>query len=484
MHFNILNFEDIFNPDYVITSTEYITSGKSKEKFNDDGLFSERIFGENSDDTPIDRIGWITFDNFKIISPLFFERLKKIFKNKALNKMIAFDSKTDAVGGLHKTDTTSFFVKPSKDGTPSNVFDPQNIGIPGFIKHFKEIMEIYGNNEVPEYAVVMNAYDKGLLFIDKFPVISSKLRPGMIIKGSRNKNKNNQRQTKTTVKYDDINGQYNFVIKYSNTIKEALSGLSVKNMEELNDIYERNDPNEIKQVADAIYNIYDEIYTLQDYCNQVVLYIINNFLKEKKGILRKLIASTRVNYSARNVLTPRLKGNINDVELPYLTFLELYRFPLTNMIVKAEGKTYNQADEDIQNSKRYFNKKIYKYMKELIKNSKYINEDGEEDGGIKILLNRNPSIAIGSILMLNVAEVKNDFDDLTISVSNNILTNLNADYDGDVLNIFALLTDDQKHYFKTLKPSKLIIDKNNGNFDRGFSLSKDARYGLEILTKI
>jgi hypothetical protein len=47
-----------------------------------------------------------------------------------------------------------------------------------------------------------------------------------------------------------------------------------------------------------------------------------------------------------------------------------------------------------------------------------------------------------------------------------------------------LLTQEQKHYFDTLKPTNLIIDKNNGKFDRGFSLSKDARYGLEILTKI
>jgi hypothetical protein len=480
MHLNVLNFDDIFNPEYVITSTDYITSGKSKEKFNDDGLFSERIFGENSDDTPIDRIGWVTFDNFKIISPLFFERLKKIFKNKALNKMLSFEAKTDQTGNLTSSDTTSYFVKPNKDGTYPDVFDPQNIGIPGFIEHFKEIIDLYGNKEVPEYAVVMNAYEKGLLFIDKFPVISAKLRPGMIIKGSKNKNKTNQRKTKTTLKYDDINGLYNFVIQYSNNIKELLKSHSFKSMEELNTKFEEDD----LSADDTAYGVYKIVYSLQDTCNQIVLYIINNFLKEKKGVLRKLIASTRVNYSARNVLTPRLKGKINDVELPYLTFLELFRFPLTNMVVKAEGITYNEADEYIQNCKRHFDKKLYGYMKELIKNSHYINEDGEDDGGCAILLNRNPSIAIGSILQLNVAAVKEDFYDLTISVSNNILTNLNADYDGDVLNIFALLTDDQKHYFRTLKPSKLIIDKNNGNFDRGFSLSKDSRYGLEILTKI
>lgn len=484
MHFTILNFDDIFDPNMVITSTEYITNVKSKEKFNDDGLFSERIFGELSDDIPVDRIGWITFDNFKIISPLFFERLKKIFKNKALNKMLASENKTSTTGSLIPSDQGSMFVKPNKDGTLPDQFDPQNIGIPGFIEHFKEIIDLYGAKDVPEYAVVMNAYEKGLLFIDKFPVISAKLRPGMIIKGSKNKNKRNQRVTKTTLKYDDINSIYNFVIKHSNQIKENLNTIECKDMEDLNKIYERSDSEELLKYVDIVYGTYKEIYELQECCNNVVLYIINNFLKEKKGILRKLIASTRINYSARNVLTPRLKGNINDVELPYLTFLELFRFPLTNMIVKAEGITYNQADEYLQNCKRHFDKKLYNYMTELIKKSKYINDDGNVDGGLAILLNRNPSIAIGSILMLGVGKVKDDFTDLTISVSNNILTNLNADYDGDVLNIFALLTKSQKEYFKTLKPSNLIVDRNDGSFDRGFSLSKDSRIGINILTKI
>jgi hypothetical protein len=447
MHFKVINFDDIYKPENVITSTDYISSGK-KEKFNDDGLFSERIFGENADDTSIDTIGWILFKGFKVISPLHFERLKKVFKNKPLNKMLSYETKTNETGELLPVENLAN--------------DWYNIGIIGFINNFEQILEELGNKEVPEYKTIKKVYDDGLLFIDKFPVISSKLRPGMIIKGSKNKNKN-KKITKTTVKYDDINGLYNFILKYSLDIQ--------KNLETIGGI----DHIEDECNADIKAGIYPMLYNLQDYCNQVIIYIINNFLKEKKGTLRKHIASSRVNYSARNVLTPRLKGNINDVELPYLTFLELFRFPLTNMIVKGEGITYNEADEYIQNSKRYFNKKLYNYMNEYIKNSKE---------GVSILLNRNPSIAIGSILQLNVAGVKSDFSDLTISVSNNILSNLNADYDGDVLNIFALLTQEQKHYFDTLKPTNLIIDKNNGKFDRGFSLSKDARYGLEILTKI
>lgn len=84
-------------------------------------------------------------------------------------------------------------------------------------------------------------------------------------------------------------------------------------------------------------------------------------------------------------------------------------------------------------------------------------------------------------MVLQVTSVKTDFTDLTISVSNNILSSFNADYDGDVLNIIALLTNEQKLYFENLKPASLVISSNNGKFCKDFALAKDARYGLELL---
>jgi hypothetical protein len=51
----------------------------------------------------------------------------------------------------------------------------------------------------------------------------------------------------------------------------------------------------------------------------------------------------------------------------------------------------------------------------------------------------------------------------------------------DVLNIVALLTDSFKKYFENLTPQNLIISKNNGKFDRGYSLAKDSRAGFHIL---
>ena len=60
-------------------------------------------------------------------------------------------------------------------------------------------------------------------------------------------------------------------------------------------------------------------------------------------------------------------------------------------------------------------------MKKIIK---------EDD--IEVLLNRNPTINIGSILCLKIIDVKHDFNDLTMSINNSILTLLAGDYDKKV----------------------------------------------------
>jgi len=67
--------------------------------------------------------------------------------------------------------------------------------------------------------------------------------------------------------------------------------------------------------------------------------------------------------------------------MPYKTFLELYKFPLLNIISRAEGITFNEANKLYQESTTDFNPKMYRYMEELLNKSK---------GGVNIILNRNP----------------------------------------------------------------------------------------------
>lgn len=428
MQLKFINFNEIFDPNMVVSSSSYYDSRKN---FDPKGLFSEEFFGKNEDDTPIDKMAWIELKSITIISPVFYKRLEKIFKPSILNKIISYNKISDNNGHI--------FDEPTK-GTP---IEFQNIGIPGFIENFKEIIDLYAKKELPEYQTIMDAYNNGILFTNILPVFSSKLRPGILYSGNQ--------EVKPSFKYDDINNYYNIIIQYSNKINDALKII------DLDSTYGKH-------------MIYPLIGKVQDYSNKCINFIIDNFLKGKKGIFRKIVASTRINYSARNVLTPDPSLPIEEVRFPYLTFLELYRFLLINLMIRNEGITANQANEYIQKAKTHFDEKLYKYMCMLV-----------ERGNLKILLNRNPSINIGSIMCFDISGVKPNIEDLTFSVSNSVLTPFNADYDGDVLNITALLSKEQKEYFKNLSPKVLVINKNNGKFERGFSLTKDARFGYTIL---
>jgi len=84
-------------------------------------------------------------------------------------------------------------------------------------------------------------------------------------------------------------------------------------------------------------------------------------------------------------------------------------------------------------------------------------------------------------LMLEITKIKPNYDDLTLSVSNNILAALGGDYDGDVLNIVPLFTEYLKETFSLLRPENLIISKNDGTFNRDFGLDKDQKLGIHIL---
>jgi len=90
--------------------------------------------------------------------------------------------------------------------------------------------------------------------------------------------------------------------------------------------------------------------------------------------------TTRINFSARNVITPAFsKHDIDEVVMPYLTFLELYKFQIVNVLQKADGVNYNEALSEFNRAALSFDERVYGIMKDMIAKTK---------GGLMILLNR------------------------------------------------------------------------------------------------
>ena len=103
-----------------------------------------------------------------------------------------------------------------------------------------------------------------------------------------------------------------------------------------------------------------------------------------------------------------------------------------------------------------------------------------KEENVKIILNRNPTINVGSEVLLDF-QVKDDFDDLTISINNLILSLLGADFDGDVLNVLLIVSKRFVDMFSLFIPSNLVIDCDNGMFNSSFKPFKDIEVGLETL---
>ena len=121
----------------------------------------------------------------------------------------------------------------------------------------------------------------------------------------------------------------------------------------------------------------------------------------------------RVNFSSRCVIVP-LIGNykINEVVLPYSVVMSFYKFEIINLITKLDKCSLSEALDKWNRGSEKFDRRMYLIMKHLIDNT---------PGGLRVLINRNPSLALGSILQMRIVDVKEDYNDLTMSIPVNIL---------------------------------------------------------------
>ena len=81
---------------------------------------------------------------------------------------------------------------------------------------------------------------------------------------------------------------------------------------------------------------------------------------------------------------------------------------------------------------------------------------------------------------MKVVGITENYDNMTMSLPVQILDKLNADFDGDNLNIYSLKTNDLKRKFdRILNPAKsMFISRNNGLLDPQNFLKKDQMIGL------
>lgn len=168
--------------------------------------------------------------------------------------------------------------------------------------------------------------------------------------------------------------------------------------------------------------------SLLDLADFYVKYIKSTFYS-KPGLVRQHISSTRSHFTARAVITSIYGPHVyNEFHLPWSVGCSLFREHVLNRLYKR-GFTYRTAVSLLMYHNRIYHPVLDEIFKEII---------GEE--GIRVFLNRNPSLHRGSIQTVVVTKVKTDPGDNTFSMSYLIGPSFNSDYDGDALNLYLPVT--------------------------------------------
>jgi len=479
MRLEKISLENYFNPNNLVTSHEIFTRKNEiinsdgevteQKKFAEDSLFSKRIFGDMDSEeefscecgklkgkfyegricdkceTPvkfvglnINKYGWIDLslskyqDNvlvekgkgFHILKFIAYSMLEKVIGRENLKNIIHRRGTITIKGDIDEKE-----LEKIRAESPKNKY--WFLGLENFFEQYNEILEYYFELSGKKNEDLFNFLkNKNESFIEKIPVVSIILRPAM--------------RTADGLKLDGLNIRYHNILKNIEILKDT-------------DLIPLIRSATIEQIQAEYFQLSEEI--------------MDN-IKSKSGLIRNQICGTRINFSARNIISPGSYGlKINEIALPYLTFIELYRFEIINIIKEIENITFKEAENRWFNAKLNFDEKIYLIMKKMIKENE-----------VAILLNRNPTISYGSILYLQVAEIKKDYNDMTASLHNSILSFLSGDYDGDVLNIISLKESIMRETFKEVfSPIKLIIDPNNGKFNNTVNLERDQILGLNNL---
>ena len=376
-------------------------------------------------DVDLNKFGWIVMKNeFKIINPAMFDLIQKYIGKPALDRMLKFDKEMDIDG--------HYAPNKSKGRDQFN-----SIGLTGFRKNLFRILEFYrGKRDKKKEAYYWEIIKKwDCIFSSAIPVYSSFIRP-ISTSGSE------YRYTKTEPSYNVIIGCVNKLNAYHTT------EIDESNIEDINDL----------------------LYKIQEKVNK------NNelafkMLDKKTGHIHDGIFGGRLDFSARDVIVidPTLRAN--EIGLSYLAVLELYKLELCNIITKINGVTYDAALKLWFDSHIHFNPLMYETMRYLMNNTKL---------GMVCLINRNPTIDFGSFDCMHVVKITDSYDNMTMSLPVQILDKLNADFDGDNLNIYSLKTNDLKRKFdKILNPAKsMFISRNDGRIDGQNFLKKDQIIGL------
>lgn len=195
----------------------------------------------------------------------------------------------------------------------------------------------------------------------------------------------------------------------------------------------------------------------------------------KTGRFRKEMVAARINYVSRMVITLGDDLKIDEIILPYTTFLIEYEEEIVREVMNILDCSMKEALSQFYRAQN----KVTKVIRRAILN---ILNRGD---GCYAFINRNPTIAFGSWLLMRVKSVNFDLSDKTMYLPPDILPLMNADFDGDQLTQIALKFQELINAYEPFfSPINMIINRSDGYFNPSLAHKKDFAAILSAMSEI
>lgn len=367
--------------------------------------------------------GWaILKDPYHIIHPNLYMNIASLIGGRVFDDIISPNMNRDEDGNE---------IEPPR--TKDEPF--KNIGMIEFYVRFDEIIDYYFNkhpDKIDHYNLIKENRDK--VFTQSLPVFTTHLRPYKLEGGEMH--------------YEKTNDIYNIMVSLISRINDDKYKINRKN----------------KPKMQLLYNLQKKYMELDTE--------INAILSSKKGIIRTLYGG-RFNYTARCVIAPDRELRSDQIKLSYHCLAGLLQQVIINILRKSYNMPYNTAYKYLYEHMSKPDDRIVTILEGLIK----------ENNGIPVLINRNPTISIGSIIKMNVIGIEYNY---TMSMPNNVLKGLEADFDGDTLNILYIINKDfERAASLCFSPrNSLYISKNDGFFNNLYNQQRDTVINLNTFVHL
>lgn len=397
------------------------------------GAFKSRLFeGETCPfcgtkveyrDTNIKMTAWISLGNNRIISPYYFNLLRDNIGKNVFSDIINMKRKISLDGEVEKLN--------EEDYSDIKITSPfMGIGTMEFYERFEEIINYFISKKKKKKEVFENILkQKYCVFTSHIPVVSTKLRP--------------QAKTSDTFYFSSVDKLVNTIYSITEKLLTA------------NEVEKPLMINRIQYKVNNMWDIYFEEFT------------------GKNGLIRGDILGGSLNFTARNVIVPDPTLRDNELSLSYNTFLEIFKYKIIYYIMKVDGITLSKA-YNIWSRANVFNPKVYEIMKYMIEKDK-----------VKVLINRNPTLNFYSMLLMTIRDVIKSDMDYNMATPLGILRGLNADFDGDILNIIAMINQEIAYMFRKFDPiQRMIIARDTGMLNDYFNIEKSQLINLNYFSTI